>query len=105
MTAETLRSGGTGCDVEQCRYGIVSAGAQPQHWRPLGCKQLTHGHLKRRKPGVEGTCIWGYHSKDIQLNMHFLYIMVNYGYNGQLIAYARNIHKWKIVFNVKGSGL
>lgn len=55
MTAETLRSGDSRCDGEQYRHGIMRGGAQPQHCRLPGYKQLTHGHLKKCKPGVGET--------------------------------------------------
>lgn len=44
-------AGDTGCDVEQHMHGITRGGAQPQHWRLPCYKQLTHGHLKKCKPG------------------------------------------------------
>lgn len=59
IIAETLRSGDTEKwrhrDEEQYRHGIIRGGAQPQHWRRPGNKQLTHCQLKTCKPGVGET--------------------------------------------------
>jgi len=47
MTAEALRSGGTGCGAEEYKHGMVRDRAQARLWRPHSGKQLACGQLKK----------------------------------------------------------
>lgn len=53
MIAEALRSGDAGCSAEEHRHGMIRDEAHAWQQRPHGCEQLTHGLLKKYRPGAE----------------------------------------------------
>lgn len=53
MYRKEMRSGVAGCSAEEHRLGMVRDEARAWQWRPHGCEQLTHGLLKKYRPGAE----------------------------------------------------